>query len=76
MTYSGCETQHILDIKGKHSYPTVFQLADVLELKDSKGGFNKSIDLPATPRNVDYFGQFWDVNNITGFDPKARKRSW
>ena len=67
--------QHLLDIKGNQSFPTTFQLADVLELKSSKSNFNKSISLPATDRNVEYFGQYWDANNVTGFNPKTKKRA-
>lgn len=67
--------QHLLDVKENQSFPTSFNLADITELKNSKGSFNKSIDLPATEANVAYFGQYWNVNEVDQFDTKTKKRA-
>jgi hypothetical protein len=67
--------QHLLDVKENQSFPTSFNLADITELKNSKGSFNKSIDLPATEANVSYFGQYWNVNEVDTFDTKTKKRA-
>ena len=73
--FDSSDNQYILDVKGKQSFPTTFELANITELKNSKGGFNKSIDLPATKKNIEYFGAYWDVNEEGDFNPKQKHRA-
>lgn len=67
--------QHILEIKDKQNVPINKQFNNVQDLKSSSGDFSKSVQLPATKRNIEYFKGLFESNQDNPFNPKRKVRA-
>lgn len=72
--YDG-SNEHYLELYINDPVNLKYQFTDIEEIQKASGSYSQSFRLPATDKNVQLFGTFFQSNTIEGFNPKRKKQA-
>ena len=72
--YDGTE-EHYLELYVNDPVNLKYQFTDIEEIQKASGSYSQSFRVPATDKNVQLFGTFFQSNTTAGFNPKRKKQA-
>ena len=72
--YDGSE-EYYLELYVNDPVNLKYQFTDIEEIQKASGSYSQSFRVPATDKNVQLFGTFFQSNTVEGFNPKRKKQA-
>ena len=72
--YDG-SNEHYLELYVNDPVNLKYQFTDIEEIQKASGSYSQSFRVPATDKNVELFGTFFQSNTVEGFNPKRKKQA-
>jgi hypothetical protein len=61
-----------VDLSDNVPFPITFNIADVREINNRNGAYSKTISIPGTKTNNDFFKYIFDIQGIDNYDTRVR----
>ena len=72
--YNG-EVPQDLDLYESQPINLQYRFSNIEKIQAQDGDFSQTFRIPATERNIDFFGTYWNVNTFGGFNAKLKTQA-
>jgi hypothetical protein len=72
--YKGSQ-EYYLELYENDPVNITYQFTDLTEIQSATGSFSQSFRIPATEKNVELFGAFFNTNIVEGYNPKVKQKA-
>ena len=72
--YKGSQ-EYYLELYENDPVNITYQFTDLTEIQSATGSFSQSFRIPATEKNIELFGAFFNTNIVEGYNPKVKQKA-